>query len=320
MKGIVTDIQRGSVHDGPGLRSVVFVKGCNLNCFWCHNPEAITFRRELQFDPAKCLGCGRCLAVCPHGAHGVAPDGAHTLDRTKCVQCFLCAGQCPGGALTAAGQELTAEEVVRQVLEDLPFYRNSGGGVTISGGEPACQLDFVLEILRRCREAGVHTAVETNLNYSPERLEKLLPLVDLVMADIKAFDPELHRKGTGKSNAETFANIRHLGELKKPLILRTPVIPDFNDKPEEIANLARFAASVPGVLYYELLRYHPLGRDKALKIGREVQAVDRGTLDAGRWDAVREAAFQAAGSLPVFVNGRRYSGKKQPSGFLRQTE
>lgn len=299
--GNITEIQRGSVHDGPGLRTVVFLKGCNLRCFWCHNPEAIESTVQLRFDPAQCLGCAACFNVCPEEAHRIV-NGRHVIDRNRCVSCFSCTEACLAGALTVIGEKIDAEEVLRIVQEDREFYAASGGGVTVSGGEPTCQPEFVRDLLRRCRNAGIHTAVESNLNCSPETLEFLLPQIDLLMADLKHMDPEKHREGTGTGNERILGNLRSLGNI--PLILRTSVVPGFNDSPDTIRSIAEVAAALPNLQYYELLSYHPLGCHKAdlLDLKRYAHKQDMISVKTSR-----ELA-DAAASLPItlFVDGREY--------------
>ena len=169
MNGIITEIQHASVHDGPGLRSVVFLKGCQMRCFWCHNPETISTSPQLFFDESKCMGCGRCLGFCE--AHKLS-NGRHRIERAFCTSCFRCVETCFTGALSVCGRVVSVDEVMRDLAEDIPFYGESGGGVTVSGGEPGCQSDFTAEILHRCHKMKIHAALETNLAYSRAILEK----------------------------------------------------------------------------------------------------------------------------------------------------
>lgn len=296
MNGIITEIQHGSIHDGPGLRSVVFLKGCQLRCFWCHNPEAISPRRQLAFDQAKCLGCGRCLGFCK--AHQLTKSG-HSIDRSQCRSCFRCVEMCFSGALSICGREICAEDVVKDVAQDIPFYRESGGGITVSGGEPGCQAAFTAEILARCREMQIHTAIETNLAYPDSVLETLIADCDLVMADLKHLDPQRHREGTGCGNEQVMGNLL---SLTKPLILRTPVVPGFNDDPETIRGIAEFASKLDPLKYYELLTYHPLGCGKAERFGMKDRILSLPSLQSDVIEKLIKAASETG--VPLCLNGR----------------
>ena len=267
MSGMVSDIQRFSLHDGPGIRTTVFLKGCNLRCAWCHNPETLHPAAELQLFPDKCIGCGACYRACRAGAH-VLEGGERRFLRERCQACGECAATCYAEALLLVGRQMSAEEVLAEVVQDRAFYLDSGGGVTLSGGEPLCQPAFTRALLQRCRDAGLSTALETNLCYAWEVLAPLLPLLDLLMLDIKALDTELHQAWTGSGNARILDNARRLGQGELPLIARTPVIPGVNDTAEEISRIAEFLAPFPHLRYYELLPYHPLGTGKYAGLGQ----------------------------------------------------
>ena len=273
MEGIVTNIQRFSIHDGPGIRTTVFLKGCNLRCFWCHNPETLKPKPELQLFLDRCIGCGECFRRCPQGAH-VMNDGQRVFKRELCQGCGVCADTCYAEALVIAGEVKTVEQVVEEVLRDRPFYETSNGGVTLSGGEPLLQLDFSYAILERCKQEGVHTAIETAANFQWERVAAILPVTDLVMMDIKLMDSQKHRECTGVPNEQILANALRLGEQSQPLIVRTPIIPGVNDTPEEVKAIAEFAAQLPNLLYYELLPFHPMARGKYHSLDLDYSAQD----------------------------------------------
>ena len=267
-KGTILNIQRFSTHDGPGVRTTVFLKCCTNNCAWCHNPESIRLKPEVQTYPERCIGCGRCLEVCPAGAHELV-DGHKVYHRERCQHCGQCAEECFAGGLVMAGKTMAPDEVMAQILADAPYYRHSQGGVTFSGGEPLLQRGFLLELLRACQQQGVHTAIETAGNYPWTFLDEVLPCTDLVMYDLKVADPELHRQYIGNDGERVRANLLFLGASGKPLIVRTPVVEGINDTAEEIGGIARFIAAFPGLLYYELLPYHPLGNAKLQSLGLE---------------------------------------------------
>ncbi len=264
-RGIVTEIERFALKDGPGIRTVVFLKGCNLSCKWCHNPETLRIKPQILYYPDKCIGCGACIRVCRYGAR--TPLG---LDHGKCTGCGECAAECFSGALLLSGRKMSVDEVMAEVMQDRRYYENSGGGITLSGGEAACQPGFALELLKAAHREGIQTAIETNLSLSWEVYAQLLPETDLLMFDLKARDSELHKKWTGSGNAQILSNARRAAELVPSYIVRTPVIPGVNDTVEEIAGIAGFIASLSGRLrYYELLRYNPLGEGKYTALGTE---------------------------------------------------
>jgi pyruvate formate lyase activating enzyme len=266
MTGIITDIQRFSLHDGPGIRTTVFLKGCHLHCAWCHNPETIGLSPELLFYAQNCIGCGECAKVCPEQNHQFDSGGTHTISRDHCRACGICSGHCPASGLRIAGKRMKVGEVMVEILEDEAFYRE-GGGITLSGGEPVIQAEFAREILQACHNVGIHTAIETTLCYPWSRLEALLPALDLVIFDVKAFDPESHRQYTGAGNHWLFKNLALLNRSEKPLIARTPLIAGINDSITEIEKIVRALRPLKHLLYYEFLPYHPLGAGKYGALG-----------------------------------------------------
>lgn len=268
MKGIITEIQRFSLHDGPGIRTTVFFKGCNLHCAWCHNPETIRTVAELLYYREKCIGCLQCIRVCPTGAHREL-DGKHLFEKTLCSHCGRCAAVCFAGSLVLAGREMETDEVLPQIVADLAYYRRSGGGVTLSGGEIMLQAEFAADLLRLCQKNHIHTAIETNAASSWEIMKQLLPVTDLVMADLKMTDDDAHRKWTGASNALILENLVQLSREPVPLIIRTPLIPGVNDSAGAIRQISRFISGFPNLLYYELLQFNPLGDGKYSAMGME---------------------------------------------------
>lgn len=259
--GLVTDIQRFSLNDGPGIRTTVFLKGCNMKCSWCHNPETISHKKELMFYKNKCIGCGRCFNTCPSGVHSVV-DGVHVIDREKCTLCGKCVELCYAEALVFSASEKTSDEVMFEVLQDKIYYDESNGGVTLSGGEVTCQKDFALEIIEKCKQNGIKTAIETNLLLPFEQIKDLLAAVDLVMFDIKIFDSDEHKKHTLVDNKQILENVKKLDELGVPFIVRTPLIPDVTDSIENLSAIAEYISETKNLLYYEILNFNPLGASK----------------------------------------------------------
>jgi len=286
--GVITHIQRFSVHDGPGIRTTVFLKGCQMHCPWCHNPE--TYRRdpEIQVFPQRCIGCRACAAACAQGAHEFTAAG-HAYHRNRCVVCGQCVDQCYAQALVRVGETRSAESVVAEVLADRPFYQPEGG-VTISGGEPLLQAEFTRDILEQCRQEEIHTAIETNLAWPWPVVEPLVPLVDLFLVDVKIMDDAAHRAWTGLSNRQTLENLRRLDALDKMLVIRTPVVVGVNARPEEIDAIADFLATLDNVAQYELLPYHPLGTGKYDALGLDGPRPEFRTPTAAELDALAEQA------------------------------
>jgi len=276
--GIIFDIQRCSLRDGPGIRTTVFLKGCPLRCVWCHNPEAISPQPELGFRADKCTQCQTCLQVCTHNVHSFS-DGKHLLDRSACQTCGDCVASCLQNALQIIGRSMTAEEVLAEVERDRAYYDHSGGGVTLSGGEPMRQFNFSLGLLRLSRERGLHTCLETS-GYAPqEQYHQLLPLVDLFLFDIKATDPAKHKALTGVPNARILSNLDFLLGAGSQVILRCPLVPGVNDDPGHLQGIAALAKRYPGLAGVELMAYHDMGRDKAAQVGREPALVGVRTAD-----------------------------------------
>jgi pyruvate formate lyase activating enzyme len=298
MKGMISNIQRYSLHDGPGIRTTVFLKGCNMRCFWCHNPESLDPRPQIQFVAERCVGCGRCVEVCNRQAHTLK-GGRHLFDRSRCVLCGKCVAACDYGALVMVGTEMETGEVMKEVLEDREFYRTSGGGVTLSGGEPLMQQEFTLKLLEECRKEGLHTAVESNLCFPWRRVSAVIEICDLLMMDLKLMDEELHERYTGFSNRLVLENLKKMSGIGKKFVVRTPVVPGVNDREQEIAGIAELLSGISNLEYYELLPFHPLGMGKYEELGMECKAADLIPPDRERMEALDEAAKRWLGRVKV---------------------
>jgi len=268
--GIVFNIQRFSLHDGPGIRTTVFLKGCPLDCAWCHNPESKAARPQLAWTESRCIGCGACEAVCEHGGH--SHDETHkTVCFANCIACGACVEACPTAALELMGKPMTAEEVAAEVERDMPFYQNSGGGMTLSGGEPAMHPDFAAEVLRLVKEKGIHTAIETAGHIDWSVYERFLPYLDMVLIDSKQMDDARHQEYTGKSNRLIHDNIRRFCQADKTVevVVRTPVIPGYNDDRANFEALSAFLLSLERIPRVEVLPYNPLAGSKHPRLGME---------------------------------------------------
>jgi len=267
VQGLITDIKRFAVHDGPGVRTTIFLKGCELHCVWCHNPEAIDLKPELMLYLERCIGCGACFEVCPNGAHEVT-EGGRVLRRELCAGCGNCVEACYAGALKMAGNKTTVADLIEVIRQDIPFYQVSGGGVTLSGGEPLVQPKFTTALLQRCKEEGIHTALDTSGNVRWRVLETVLPYVDLVLYDLKHISPSLHKRYTGTSNHLILGNMKRLADYGVPVEVRMPVIPTINDSPPFIKRAAKFLASLDNITAVRLLAYHHLAGSKYRRLDK----------------------------------------------------
>jgi pyruvate formate lyase activating enzyme len=265
--GVTFNVQRFSTEDGPGIRTTVFMKGCPLRCRWCHNPEGLSPQPQLVWYDVRCIGARRCLAACPASALDLTPQGMR-IDRERCTPCDLCAGACPSGALEIIGRRWTPDELLSQVVKDAAFYETSGGGVTVSGGEPAMQPDFVEALLQLCHVSGIATALDTCGYADWSVYERLLPHLDLVLYDLKILDRERHRQATGVYPDRILANAAAIAERGMPMWVRTPVVPGYTDDEENIGALAAFIRTrLPTVQRWDLLAYTNLGVAKYRRLG-----------------------------------------------------
>jgi pyruvate formate lyase activating enzyme len=299
IRGLITNVQRFSIHDGPGIRTTVFLKGCPLSCFWCHNPEDRRPGLEVQWFPDRCIGCAACVAACPQGAQAV-DDGVRVYHRELCLVCGQCVEVCYADGLVMAGRWWEPGELLELLLRDGEFYDQSGGGVTLSGGEPLLQYEFSRRILELCRAAGLRTAIETAAYGSWEHLSSLLPWLDLLMTDIKHMDDAVHRAVTGVPNHSILQNARRLAGSGVPMIIRTPVVPGVNDTPEAIGAIAGFIREFPNLRYYELMPFHRMAGGKYRSLGLDYAAAELTPPDAERMQALADCA-RAAGVADVRI-------------------
>ncbi len=273
--GTIFNIQKFSVNDGPGIRTTVFIKGCPLNCLWCHNPESKSSKAEMMFSGKKCIGCGGCIAACPNSCH-IIDNKNHIFGRTNCRICGKCAEACPTEALEVAGYEKSASEVIAEVLKDKVFYENSGGGMTLSGGEPMYQFEFTYQLLAAAKENGLHICMETCGFAKEENLKKVAELVDIFLFDYKETDPEKHKEFTGVSNELILSNLKMLDEMGAKTILRCPIIPSLNDREDHFDGIAAVANSLENIIEINIEPYHPLGKGKAEMLDKEYLLGDLG--------------------------------------------
>ena len=278
MISVIFNIQKFCLHDGPGIRTTVFFKGCNLRCKWCANPESQKSTRQLTLDKGKCVGCGACVAACPQNARTMEA-GFPKVNTALCNHCGACLENCPGGAIAMEGKFVDTEQVLAEVRKDKVFYDRSGGGVTLSGGEVLLQLPFALELARRLHQEGIHVAVETAGVAKEERFRALLKEIDYVMMDLKHYDSETHRAGTRRGNEQVLANLRILRDSGVPFLVRIPVIPEFNDKGEDAEAFARLLKEMD-ILHVQLLPFHRLGCHKYELLGLPYDYSDTPSMQA----------------------------------------
>lgn len=283
----VVDIKRNSLDDGPGIRSVVFFKGCPLTCVWCQNPETCSRAQEIVYEAENCIGCQECMKSCKYGAINIRPDGAYPIDAKKCIQCGDCTDACITKTLRFVGKHYTVNELVKYLLRDRVFYKNSGGGVTLSGGEPSLNMEYVSELAARLKEEGIHICIETCGAYPREKFEKLLlPYLDLVFFDIKIFDEEDHRKYCGASNKNILENFRALKAAGVNVLPRIPLIPDVTATEKNLREIRAFLEEC-GVNELGLLPYNPLWQSKLKTIGQTARYTRAEWMSKEEKDAVK---------------------------------
>lgn len=273
MEGQVFNIMKYAVHDGPGIRNTVFLKGCPLNCWWCHNPESQELKPQLTFFRNRCIGCMDCIAACKENAIK-AVDGKVVTDLDKCKNNGDCTLVCFAEAREMAGQSMSVDQVVKELLKDKIFYDESGGGVTFSGGEPLVQKTYLLELLKEMKKLGIHTTIDTCGYASSETIKEVAGLTDLFLFDLKHMNSEKHEKYTGVPNDLILENLNILHSMGKEIIIRIPIIPGFNDSDEELNELRNYIATLKNVKEVNLLPYHNIGQEKYNRIGKPYKMKD----------------------------------------------
>jgi len=274
LKGLIYDMQRFAIHDGSGIRTLIYMKGCPLRCLWCSSPQTLKPSPEILYIELHCKKCGHCSEICPVGAITVAKEAGVKINRELCTVCGKCVEECPNQALRLIGNYVSVEELFQDIKKDFPFYRRSNGGVTVGGGEPTMQYKFVIEILKKCKHQYIDTAIETSGFVKWEHFEKLLEYLDLVHIDVKNMDPVIHRRLTGVSNKTILENARRVATVR-PVIIRIPIVPGYNDSRENISATAGFAARLGRNLKrIELLPYHKFGTQTYSRLGEEYKLKD----------------------------------------------
>ena len=299
IKGTITNIQRYTIHDGPGIRSTVFFKGCPLRCLWCHNPETLLFERELFYNAKKCIGCGICVAGCPYNALTRA-SGSIDLNGQRCKRCFICAKNCPSSALDIRGQTIDSQELLQMLLPDLGFYQK-GGGVTLSGGEPAAQPEFCMDVLKTLREAGIHTALDTSGHCASGPFETLCQNADLILFDLKAMDTDRHKTLCGVGNELILKNFRRILKAGLPLEIRIPLVSGLNDDAENMRGIAALLGETAFRGRVCFLGYHRLGLSKQVEFDSARGLRDAYAPTKERLDELKEILKTVMPSVNIII-------------------
>lgn len=285
MKARIFEIKKFAVHDGDGIRTTVFFKGCTLKCVWCHNPEGIGFESQLAFWENKCNFCGNCVRVCPQNAH-IIENGIHMLERQKCNLCGKCEKACFNNALTIYGKDMTVDEILPILLEDKDFYDTSGGGVTLSGGECLCYAEFCAELLKQLKSEGIHTAIDTCGFIPREAIDKVAPYTDTFLYDLKAYDENVHIKCTGHSNKTILENLKYLDDCGKQIEIRIPYVPGYNS--DQIEKIADFMSDLKNLTKVRVLPYHNYAGSKYKSLNMENTLPEKLPSDNEIQDAIEK--------------------------------
>ncbi len=273
MVGLITHIQKFSIHDGPGIRTSVFLQGCPLSCSWCQNPEAMSNKNEVQFHREQCIGCKTCIDVCPKGCFSW--NGKTIFNSENCNQCGICIEHCPVNTLRLSSINISAAEIIRMILKDRVYYRLSGGGITLSGGEPLQQADFCFDLLRKVKNHGINSAIDTSGFAPTQVLKRIIPLVDIFLFDIKYIDPLQHKKYTKVSNTLILENFRQICMSGKRVIVRIPLIPGYTDSEKNIASIEKFVKQLQGSIEIEKIPFNPLMEKKYTMLGKPCNIMER---------------------------------------------
>ena len=315
--GRLLEIQRMSTEDGPGIRTTVFLKGCSLRCQWCHNPESISFKPQLQWLKSNCIGCRSCVSICPNQALSLIEDEI-IIDRNSCEAIGVCTEDCPSGALQLMGNNVPVEEVVKEALKDKSFFEKSGGGVTLSGGEPMMQHDFALAFFKKMKENGIHTALDTCGSGKFEAYEEILPYTDLILYDIKEIDPEKHRQFIGSTNEKVLENLKlisgwmKINRMPKELWIRTPVIPDATGTEENLIGIGKFISE--NSLHptrWELCAFNNLCKDKYSRLGIQWLFEKQDLITAEKMEYFLETAKNSGVDRQIVLSTGRVKSKEK---------